>query len=132
MQKADLIHSALSFKIVGLAMEVHRGLGYGFLEKVYENSLMVLLAREGFQAEQSVKLKVMFNGAVVGDYEADIVVDGKVIVEIKAAKKIDPAHRAQTLNYLKATGLRLGILLNFGRESMEFERLVFGRSDGTD
>jgi GxxExxY protein len=124
MLTEKVIYPELSYQIVGLAMQVHRELGYGFLEKVYENSLMVLLRRNTIDARQSVEIKVEFQSAIVGKFEADIIVDQKVILEIKAAKSISDAHRAQTLNYLKATGFRLGILLNFGKERLESERLV--------
>lgn len=105
-------------------MEVHRKLGYGFLEKVYENAMMVLLRQQGIHAKQQAPITVYFNGEVVGDYYADILVEDKIILELKAIEKIADAHRAQTLNYLKATELHLVILLNFGKERLEYERLV--------
>lgn len=119
-----LLYPELSYQIVGLAMQVHRELGYGFLEKVYENSMMVLLRRNSISAEQSVEIKVQFQGVMVGTFESDIIVDRKIILELKAAKSISDVHRAQTLNYLKATGFRLGILLNFGKSRLESERLI--------
>ncbi|MBK7708490.1 MAG: GxxExxY protein [Acidobacteria bacterium] len=125
MLTEKVLYPELSYRIVGLAMQVHRELGYGFLEKVYENSLMVLLRQNSIEAEQSVDIKVRFQGVIVGDYESDIIVDRKIILELKSAKSISGAHRAQTLNYLKATGFRLGILLNFGQNGLESERLIF-------
>ncbi|MBK8147837.1 MAG: GxxExxY protein [Acidobacteria bacterium] len=125
MLTEKVLYPELSYRIVGLAMQVHRELGYGFLEKVYENSLMVLLRKNSIEAEQSVDIKVRFQGVIVGDYESDIIVDRKIILELKSAKSISGAHRAQTLNYLKATGFRLGILLNFGQNGLESERLIF-------
>jgi len=119
-----ILYKDLSYKIVGLAMEVHNKLGYGFLEKVYENALMVLLHKEGIKAEQQAPISVYFGGEVVGDYYADILIDKKLILELKIAGNIADVHRAQTLNYLKATGLRLAIILNFGKERLEYERLV--------
>ncbi len=119
-----ILYKDLSYKIVGLAMEVHSKLGYGFLEKVYENAMMVLLRREGIHAKQQAPITVYFDGEVVGDYYADILVEDKIILELKAIEKIADAHRAQTLNYLKATGLRLAILLNFGKEKLKYERFV--------
>ena len=106
-------------------MEVHRQLGFGFLEKVYENALMVVFRREGIQAKQQEPIKVYFQGVEVGHYEADILVEDKIILELKAVDKLIDAHRAQTLNYLKATGLRLAIILNFGKQKLEYERLVY-------
>jgi GxxExxY protein len=122
--KEKILYKDLSYKITGLAMEVHSKLGYGFLEKVYENAMMVLFLREGIHAKQQAPITVYFDGEVVGDYYADILVEDKIILELKAIEKIIDVHRAQTLNYLKATGLHLAILLNFGKEGLKYERLV--------
>ena len=119
-----ILYKDLSYKIVGLAMEVHNKLGYGFMEKVYENALMVLLHKKGIKAEQQAPISVYFDGEVVGDYYADILIDKKLILELKGAGNIADVHRAQTLNYIKATGLRLAMILNFGKERLEYERLV--------
>lgn len=124
MEEERIIHKELSFKIVGLAMEVHKKLGYGFLEKVYENALMQLLEKEKIPAKQQAPVTVYFEGKVVGDYFADILIDDKIILELKSAENIVDAHRAQTLNYLKATGLTLAIIVNFGKKKLEYERLV--------
>ncbi len=105
-------------------MEVHNKLKHGFLENVYENAMMVLFRREGINAKQQASIKVYFECEIVGDYFADILVDDKIILELKAVKDITDIHRAQVINYLKATGLRLAIILNFGKEQLEFERLV--------
>ena len=128
----EILYKDLSYKIVGLAMRVHRELGYGFLEKVYENALMVLFRREAIEAKQQAPITVYFEKEVVGNYYADILVEDKVILEIKPARhpaggsveKIIDAHIAQTLNYLKATGLRLAIILNFSREKLEYKRII--------
>mgnify|MGYP001578500546 CR=1 FL=1 len=120
----EIIHKDLAYQVIGLAMDVHSGLGYGFLEKVYENALMVLLRREGINAKQQSPINIFFEGQNVGDYFADILVEDKIIVELKSVEKIIDIHKAQALNYLKATGLRLAILLNFGKERLEYERLV--------
>ncbi|MBU1614685.1 GxxExxY protein [bacterium] len=119
-----ILYKELSYKIIGLAMEVHSKLGYGFLEKVYENAMMVLFRREGIKAKQQAPITVYFEGEVVGEYCADILVEDKIILELKAVEKIVNAHISQTLNYLKATGLELAILLNFGKEKLEYERLA--------
>jgi GxxExxY protein len=120
----DILFKDLSYRIVGLAMEVHNQLGYGFLEKVYENSLMILLREHGIKAEQQKQVPVYFHNELVGDYYADILVEDKIVLELKSVEKIIDAHKAQTLNYLKATSLRLAILINFGKEKLEYERLV--------
>lgn len=125
MDKENLLHKELAYRIIGVAMQVHSELGYGFMEKVYENAMMVLLRREGMKALQQVPITVKFLDEIVGEYFADIFVDGKVIYELKSVDGISNMHRAQALNYLKATGLELAIILNFGKEKLEFERLVF-------
>lgn len=122
--KKDIVHKELSYKVVGLAMEVYNKLGFGFLEKVYENALMVLFDKNEIHAQQQVPLRVYFEGKVVGDYYADILVDSKIILELKSVDGIADAHRAQVLNYLRATRLRLAIILNFAEKSLEYERIV--------
>ncbi len=114
----------MSYKIVGLAMEVHRKLGGGFLEKIYENSLMILLRREAIKAEQQIPIKVFFENQIVGDYVADILVEDSIILELKTVETLSSVHRAQTVNYLKATKLRVAYLINFGKQSLEYERFV--------
>ena len=124
MFEEKILFKELSYKIVGLAMQVHTELGYGFLEKVYENALMILFKENGIKAEQQVPIKVFFHEQIVGEYIADILVENCIILELKAQDKIVESHKAQTLNYLKATGLKLAILLNFGKYKLEYERLV--------
>jgi GxxExxY protein len=124
MFEEKILYKELSYKVVGLAMQVHTELGYGFLEKIYENALMILLKENGIRAEQQVPIKVYFHGQVVGEYVADILVKDCIILELKAQERLIEVHRSQTLNYLKATGLRLAILLNFGKHKLERERLV--------
>ncbi len=120
----ELLHGDLTYKIIGLGMQVHRTLGHGFLEKVYENALMVLFRQSGLFAEQQVPIKVVFEGVVVGDYFADILVDKRVILELKACDRIMDIHKAQALNYLKATGIDLALIVNFGARSFEHHRLI--------
>ncbi len=122
-----ILFKDLSYRIIGLAMQVHKELGHGFLEKVYENALMVLFRRENIKAIQQGPVIVRFLGEVIGEYYADILVEDKIILELKAADKIANAHKAQTLNYLKATGVQLAIILNFGKEKLEYERLALSR-----
>jgi GxxExxY protein len=119
-----IIYKDLSYKIVGLAIEVRKELGFGFLEKVYENALMIMLEENGIKAAQQVPIKVSFHGRIIGDYIADILVENSIILELKAQERITEIHKAQTLNYLRATGLRLAILLNFGKNKLEHERLI--------
>ena len=119
-----ILYEDLSYRIIGLAMEVHSKLGYGFLEKAYENALILLFRREGIQAKQQAPVKVYFDGEVVGEYFADILVEDRIILELKAMDKITDVHKAQALNYLRATGLRLAVILNFGKKRIEYERLI--------
>ena len=120
----DIIHKELSYKIIELALEVHNELGCGFLEKVYENALMILLDREGIPARQQAPADVYFQNKVVGQYFADILVDNKIILELKTVEAISDVHKAQVLNYLRATGIKLGLILNFAKPRFEYKRLV--------
>ncbi len=121
---ANIIYKELSFQIVGLAMEVHSKLGPGFLEKVNENALMLMFKKSGINAKAQVPIKVTFETEIIGNYIADILVDDKIILELKSVVSIADAHKAQALNYLKATGLRLAIILNFGSDKLEYYRVV--------
>ena len=111
--------------IIGSAFEVYNILGYGFLEKVYQRALQVELLRRGHSAEIENAIKVIFKDAIVGEYAADLLVDGKVIVELKVAKKYNPQDEPQLLNELKATEIKVGMLINFGKEKVEFKRFVY-------
>lgn len=124
IESDKIVYRELSYKIVGIAMTVHNELGYGFLEKVYENAMMILFRRDGITAQQQYPIKVQFQDEIVGDYYADILVEDKIILELKSTAQIVDVHRAQTLNYLKATGIKLAMILNFGKEKLEYERLV--------
>ncbi len=119
-----ILYKDLSYEIIGLAMEVHNKLGYAFLEKVYENALMILFRRNGVKAQQQASMSVYFEGEVVGTYFSDILVEDKIILELKALEKITNAHIAEMLNYLRATGLRLAIILNFGKSKLEYETIA--------
>jgi len=112
-------------QLIGAAFEVHNELGFGFLEKVYQRALQVELQLRGVKVELEPKLQVHFKGVVVGDYAADLLVAEKVIVELKTDAEYQPVHEAQLLNELHATGVRLGYLINFGRERVEYKRMVF-------
>jgi len=120
----NLIYKELSYKITGLAMKVHGQLGYGFLEKVNENALSILLRREGLKVQTQHPITVHFEGEVVGQYFADMLVEDKILLELKVAERISSRHMAQTLNYLKATNLKLALILNFGPKRLESHRVV--------
>jgi len=120
-----LKHKEITEEIIGAAFEVYRILGYGFLEKVYQRAMQVELLKRHLQAELESPIKVMFKGASVGDYFADIVVEEKVIVELKVAREYNSKDEAQLLNELKAAGIEVGLLINFGKAQVEFKRLIF-------
>jgi len=120
----NIIHKELSYKIIELALEVHNELGCGFLEKVYENALMILLGRESIPARQQAPVEVYFQNKVVGQYFADILVDNKIILELKTVDAISDVHKAHVLNYLRATGIKLGLIMNFAKPRFEYKRLV--------
>ena len=120
-----LEHGEITEQILGAAFEVHSVLGHGFLEKLYRKAMQVELIARGLKAETQSKIKVMYKGTIVGDYQADLLVADRVIVELKIAKEYQPADEAQLLNELKATGIKVGLLINFGRTKVEFKRFVF-------
>ncbi len=120
----NVIYKELSYNIVGCAMEVHNQLGFGFMEKVYENALIIELRNKDINVKQQYPIKVTYKGEIVGDYMADILIEDKIIVELKTSESISDAYRAQIINYIKATGIELGILINFGTKKLEYERFV--------
>ena len=122
---AELLHEEITGDIIGAAFDVQKELGYGFLEKIYENALIAELIERGRQVEQQVPIDVHYKGERIGHYVADLIVEGKVLVEIKTGKELFPRHEAQLLHYLKATGIKVGLLVNFGEEKCEFKRMVF-------
>jgi GxxExxY protein len=119
-----LMEGELTAKIIGAAFRVQNTLGAGFLEKVYENALSIELRKCGLAVESQKGFPVRYEGTVVGDYLADLVVSAKVIVECKAVNNLDPVHEAQLMNYLKGSGLRVGLLTNFARPKLQYRRLV--------
>ncbi|HZS26143.1 MAG TPA: GxxExxY protein [Candidatus Angelobacter sp.] len=117
-------HWDLCHQIVGIFYSVYNELGYGFLEAVYEEALSIGLAEAGLSARQQVSTPIWFHGRTIGEYKADIVVNNLVLLELKAAKALDASHEAQILNYLRATNIEVGLLLNFGPKP-HFKRFVF-------
>ena len=120
----ELIYKELTFALIGAAMEVQRILGPGFLEAVYQVALERELTLRGVPFERQVKLPVIYKDILVGKYFADVVIDKKFVVEIKAVSKFNASHQAQAMHYLAATGLRLALLLNFGTGSLEHRRVI--------
>ncbi|MGI8669815.1 MAG: GxxExxY protein [Aridibacter sp.] len=122
-----MIEEELTSQIIKAFYKVYNTLGYGFLEKVYEKALLLELSEMGFEVKSQMPIDVYYNGEIVGDYFADLVVENKVILEIKVAESISEAHEAQTVNYLKATKIEVGLILNFG-QSATLKRKVFSNN----
>lgn len=121
-----LKHKELTDQIIESFYNVYNELGTGFLETVYENSLVLVLRERGLKVDQQKELKVKFRDVIVGNYRTDLIIDDKIIIEIKAVSKLIKAHEAQLIHYLKATGIEVGIILNFG-DSPEFKRMIFSK-----
>ena len=115
-------HEELTADILKCCFEVSNELGAGFLESVYEKALIVALSQKGLKVESQVPLKVRFRNVVVGDFYADLIVENKVLIELKAVSKLSPDHKAQVINYLNATGFEVGLLVNFGTARVEYFR----------
>lgn len=122
--QTNLKFGSITQAIIGCAFEVINDLGVGFLESVYEKALAIALLEKGLSVQCQHPVKVHFRNRVVGDFYADLLVEGKVIVELKAVKAIAPEHQAQIINYLKATGVEVGLLINFGSPKLEYKRFT--------
>ena len=120
LQNADVTE-----KIIGAAFAVYGELGYGFLESVYQKAMLVELHRAGLRVEIESSIKVKYQNVIVGEFRADLLVNEVVIVELKTAKNYNAEDEPQLLNELKATGIKVGLLINFGRTKVEFKRMVF-------
>lgn len=116
--------NGITERIIGAAYEVGNELGTGFVEKVYENALVHLLRKSGLDVQQQYPVQVKFDGVVVGEFVADVLVEKWVLTELKAVRAFDDVHMAQCMNYLKATGLRVCLLINFGGKRVEVRRIV--------
>ncbi|BCR06715.1 hypothetical protein DESUT3_37840 [Desulfuromonas versatilis] len=124
MVRDEAYINSITELIIGCAYQVGRTLGQGFLEKVYENALCHELSKSELSVAQQYPLNVIYDGIVVGEFFADLVVQNEVIVELKAVKGLDASHFSQCMNYLKATGKRVGLLINFGTSKVEIRRVV--------
>lgn len=123
--ESKLLHADVTEKIIGAAFTVYAELGYGFLESVYQKAMQVELQRLGLRCEIECPIKVNYKGVIVGDFRADLFVAEVVMVELKTAKEFNSEDEPQLLNELKATGIKVGLLINFGRMKVEFKRMVF-------
>jgi len=122
----EFLHKELTYEIIGAAMEVHATLGAGFLESVYQEALAIELLSRGIPFETEKRLEIYYKGIKLEKhFEADFICDNRVIVEIKALSALTTEHQAQVLNYLKATGIKVGLLINFGSKSLEHKRMVW-------
>ena len=121
----NLLHANVTEKFIGAAFAVYKVLGYGFLESVYQKAMQVELHRHGLRCEIEQSIRVNYKDVIVGEFRADLFVEDAVMVELKTAKIYNPEDEPQLLNELKATGVKVGLLINFGRMKVEFERRVF-------
>ena len=131
-QDSGLKHEQITKSVIGCAFEVINELGAGFLESVYEKALLLALRQKGLSAISQHPVKVLFRGECVGDFYADIFVEEKVIIELKAVKAIAPEHQAQIINYLNATGIEVGLLINFGNPKLEYKRFTRSKNVNMD
>ena len=129
-----MLYEELTGKILEGCFEVSNELGVGYIESVYEKALQVALAQKGLSVERQLPLKVSFRGVMVGDFSADMIVEGKVLLELKAVDAFSNRHFAQLLNYLKATGIEVGMVINFGTPKIQYRRFNnrFGQEKGMD
>jgi GxxExxY protein len=131
-QDVGLQYEDITRSVIGCAFEVINELGAGFLESVYEKALLVALLQKGLSVTSQHPINVMFRNVCVGEFFADIFVEQKVIVELKAVKTIAPEHQAQIINYLNATGVEVGLLINFGNPKLEYKRFTRRRKTNMD
>jgi len=114
----------LSREIIGAAVKVHKALGPGFLENIYEEALKIEFTGMGFHHDSQKEIKIIYQGVEIGTHRLDLIVEGQIILEIKAVKELADIHFAQLRSYLKATGLKIGLLLNFSKSTLEVKRIV--------
>jgi GxxExxY protein len=124
----ELLHGGVSFEIIGAAMEVHRELGPGFLESVYQRAMETELRHRGVPFESQYRIPLTYKGCVLGEHVLDLVVDGRVVAELKAVRELNEQHRAQLISYLKASQLPVGLLINFAKVSVEHRRVLLSDS----
>jgi GxxExxY protein len=124
MVRDEEFYRSITEQIIGSAYKVGNCLGTGFLEKVYENALFYEVSKSGLKVQQQYPINVFYENLVVGEYFADLLVEDEVVVELKAVKSLEPIHFAQCMNYLKATGKKVGLLINFGASKVEIRRVV--------
>lgn len=124
MEEKDYKHSNVTGKIIGAAMKVHSTLGTGFQECIYQRALEIELKKQDISFQREVDMKIYYDGQEIGKRRVDFLVENKVMVELKAVSVLEDIHRAQTINYLEVYGLEIGLLINFGAKSLEFQRFI--------
>ena len=124
MIKEQYLHSELTGKIIGCAMEVHKALGNGFQEVIYQRALDIEMSQQGLTASREHEMDIFYKGIKIGNRRVDFFVEEKVMVEIKAVIQLEDVHLAQAINYLEAYGLEVGLLINFGSKSLQFKRVM--------
>ncbi len=124
MNEKDYKHADITGKIIGAAMKVHSTLGNGFQEVIYQRALAIEMEKQGLSFQRELEMPIHYDGQVIGTRRVDFLVEGKVMVELKALTKVEDVHLAQAINYLEAYWLEVGLLLNFGAKSLEYRRVV--------
>ena len=124
MAEKEYKHSDLTFKIIGAAMKVHSTLGNGFQEVIYQRALAIEMAKQGLSYQRELEMHIYYDGQEIGTRRVDFLVEGKVMVELKAVTALEDVHLAQAINYLEAYGLEVGLLINFGAKSLQHRRLA--------
>jgi GxxExxY protein len=124
MIKEQYLHSELTGKIIGCAMEVHRGLGNGFQEVIYQRALAIEMSQQGLSFNREREMQIFYKGVEIGTRRVDFFVEDKIMVELKAVIQLEDVHLAQAINYLEAYGMEVGLLLNFGNRSLQFKRVM--------
>ncbi|KLT69483.1 MULTISPECIES: GxxExxY protein [unclassified Flavobacterium] len=128
---SDLLHGEVSKPILSVFYDVYNELGYGFLEKVYQNAMYLELKSQGYEVEAQKQIKVYYKNQIVGEYYADLIIEGSIIVELKACECLLSSHISQLLNYLRCTRIEVGLVLNFG-ETPDFKRLIYTNNRKTN
>jgi GxxExxY protein len=123
-KEKEYIHKELTEKILSAAFKVHNTLGPGYLESIYQNAMVIELRSFGLKCDTEKLVEIFYNNVKVGEHRLDLVIDDKVIVELKAVSEFHPVHKAQIISYLKATRLKIALLLNFGTEKVEYKRFI--------
>jgi GxxExxY protein len=124
MVNEQYLHSELTGKIIGCAMEVHKALGNGFPEVIYQRAMDIELARQGLSASREHEMEIFYRGIKIGNRRVDFFVEEKIMVELKAVIQLEDVHLAQAINYLEASGMKVGLLINFGNRSLQFKRVM--------